>query len=101
MQREAPEIRIADAGEVRRGEPGETRRLAHGETPVAQHRDDSPSKDSLGLLQVGLGVTEVSEDVPASVNELDFFLTQGSSSFLGRARRARTVEQFASVAEGS
>lgn len=44
--------------------------FAHGETTVVQHCDDSRSEDGLGLLQVGPGVTEVSEDVPGSVNEL-------------------------------
>ena len=69
IQCEAPEIGVADAGGIRRCVPGETRRLAHDETTVVQHRDDPRGKDSLGLLQVGLAVTEVSEDVPTSVNE--------------------------------
>lgn len=54
-------------------------------TPIVQHRDDSRGKDGLGPLQVGLGVAEVSEDVRTSVNEFDLFLTQGTSSFPGRA----------------
>ena len=47
------------------------------------------ARTALALLQVGLGVTEVSEDVPASVNELGFLLTQGLGNFPQILRAAR------------
>ncbi len=99
VQREAPEIGIADAEEIRRSEPGETRRLVSSETTVVQHRDDSRSKDSLGLLQVRLGVAEVPEDVPAAVNEFGFSVGDHRHGHHAAVRRTRSPSSSSVVLE--
>ena len=71
VQGEASEVHVSDTREVRGREPGHARRLPHAEAALVQYGDDPGRKDGFGLLQIGLGVSEVAKDIAASLDQFD------------------------------
>ena len=93
VQREPPEIRVADAREIRRGEAGHARGLAHRECVLIQHRDDPGREDRLGLFQIRMRVIEVPKDIPASLNQCEVALVYYNSSLFNISAVLATVSR--------
>ena len=84
VQCEPPKICVSDTREVGGCEAGHPRRLSHAETALVQNGDDPGREDGLGLLQIGLGISEIAKDIAASLDQLEVFVLHRISSFLSR-----------------
>lgn len=100
VQRKPPETRIANAREVHRRETRRLFGLPYRQDALVQHRDDSRRDDRLGLLQVGIGLSDVPKDVAAPLNQLELALAHHSSFFLSRLNRERTKKLRCGEASG-
>ena len=72
VQREAPEVCVADARKIRCGETREFRGFPHRKAAVVEHGDDPRRQNRLRLLQVRQRIAEVPKDIPAARDQFGF-----------------------------
>ena len=66
VQRETPEIGVADPREIRGGKAGRARGLANRQSAFIEHGDDPGGEDRLGLFQIRLRVAKIAKLVSVS-----------------------------------
>jgi hypothetical protein len=69
VDRETAELGIADAGELAVIDPAQLCRLTGRQFLVIEHADNLGGQKGLGLLDIGVRVAKVTENVPAATNQ--------------------------------
>ena len=67
---EAVKLHVANAGKVRMADTGATLGLARRKPFIVKNADDAGGQKRLGLLHVGIGTAEITEDIAAAVHQL-------------------------------
>lgn len=73
------ELYATDAREVSRCDVGNSLGLANAQFPVVERNDEPRGKEGLHLLDIGVGVAEISEDVPAALDTLQLLCHRSCS----------------------
>lgn len=89
IDREAVKLHIADAGKVRMADTGSCLGLPRRQAFVIENTDDPGGQQRLGLLHVGVSAAKVTEDIAATMHQLEIVLgfAHCCPLPLGRARR--------------
>src|SRR5271170_6384062 len=78
---EAFEPHVADAGKFGRGDACRQLRCAHGELTVIQHLDNLGRENGARLLELGIGMAEVAEDVSTAMYQFKIIVAHRGVSF--------------------
>ena len=81
IDREPPEIRIADAGEVRRRDSRAVVRRAHGQVLPVERLNNFGGQDGLELFGIGVFMPEVAEHISAPPHHFQLFSFHRNISF--------------------
>lgn len=88
IQGEPAELGVADAGEIGMTDSGRLLRLPGGPLSLIEYLGDLDCQQALRLAKIGIGITEVAENIPAAAHKFEIIVAHRSSS-LSLTRRLR------------